>query len=117
MATRYCSINGKYLNVDQGIELKPGEANNITESIVPRHRNTFICLFELEEKRTILDLFDTNDGRICYRINEECVWKIQEDGLCMFSEGICVLTFRWDELKSEKYYLEENSLVNNDMKL
>ncbi|KAG5587918.1 hypothetical protein H5410_048352 [Solanum commersonii] len=48
VVTRYCTVHGEYLNEDQGIELKPGEVNNITGSIVPG-RNTFVCLLELEE--------------------------------------------------------------------
>ncbi|KAG5568894.1 hypothetical protein H5410_064093 [Solanum commersonii] len=94
VVTRYCTVHGEYLNEDQGIELKPGEVNNITGSIVPG-RNTFVCLLELEEKRKILNLFDSDDTSICHVPNKVCVWKIQEDGLCMLSEGKCVM-FGWD---------------------
>ncbi|TMW82812.1 hypothetical protein EJD97_004730 [Solanum chilense] len=91
---KHCTIDGKYLNEDHAIELQPGEVDNITASIVPG-RNTLDCLLELEGKRKIFNLYDSDDTDNCNVPNEECLWIIQEDGLCLYLEGLCEM-FDWD---------------------
>lgn len=70
------------------------KVDNITASIVPG-RNTVDCLLELEGKRKIFNLYDSDDTDICNVPNEECLWIIQEDGLCLYLEGLCEM-FDWD---------------------
>ncbi|KAG5587923.1 hypothetical protein H5410_048357 [Solanum commersonii] len=61
------------------IELKPGEVDNITRSIMPG-RNTLDCLMTLGEN--------------------------SEDGLCMFSQGKCVM-FGWGTTLSIRHTASE----------
>lgn len=58
------------------IELKPGEAYNITTSINSGENSTLHCLFESREKHGFFKMFDLNDTSICHVLSEECVWKI-----------------------------------------
>ncbi|KAG5568892.1 hypothetical protein H5410_064091 [Solanum commersonii] len=87
------------------IKLKPGEVDNITRSIMPG-RNTLDCLMTLGGKFGFFNLFNLDDTSICHIPNEECLWKIQEDGLCMFSQGKCVM-FGWGTTLSIRHTASE----------
>ncbi|KAG5587920.1 hypothetical protein H5410_048354 [Solanum commersonii] len=95
VATDQCFVND---DIDPGEEvlLNPGMSNNITTTFFPGKSYTLYCSLQLGEKYAdLFTLFDSNDTSICHVPSEECVWKIQEDGLCMLSEGKCVM-FGWD---------------------
>ncbi|CAN4092872.1 unnamed protein product [Withania somnifera] len=87
-----------YTDKDEADEysIKPGWTNEFVIGTAPGKRmNTFTCELKLEKKHGVFKLFDSNDKSVCYKIDEQCIWKIREDGLCMLSAGKCVL-FKWD---------------------
>ncbi|KAL3328943.1 hypothetical protein AABB24_036184, partial [Solanum stoloniferum] len=110
VATDQCYVND---DIDPGEEilLNPGMSDHITTTFHPGKSNTLSCNLQLGQKYAdLVMLFDSNDTSICHNPSEECLWKIQENGLCMCSQGKCEL-FDWynlsirhiasDELKSE----------------
>jgi len=105
-----CSLFEQHPTVGK-IKLKPGEVDNITESIMPG-RNTLDCLMTLGGKFGFFNLFNLDDTSICHIPNEECLWKIQEDGLCMFSQGKCVM-FEWETTLSIRHTASELVRYNN----
>ncbi|KAK4732435.1 hypothetical protein R3W88_025423 [Solanum pinnatisectum] len=115
---KYCIVYGKY-SAEFDHYLKPGGTDNITTSIVSGENNTLECPLELKEKRGVFKLFDLNDTSICHVPSEECVWKIQEDGLCMLSQGKCVM-FGWDKTLSIRHTASEliryNRIAREPMK-
>ena len=133
VATEQCYVNYE-IQPGEEILLKPGMSDHITTTFFSGENNTLSCTLHLGRKLSILfTLFDSDDTSTCHSPHEECLWKIQEDGLCMFSQGKCVM-FNWDynslsighiasgstnyitsdKLKSEHIIWKKNSLMNND---
>ncbi|KAL3359605.1 hypothetical protein AABB24_016242 [Solanum stoloniferum] len=101
-----CYVND---DIDPGEEilLNPGMSNHITTTFFPGKSNTLSCTLHLGEQFVVLfTLFDSDDTSICHIPSEECLWKIQEDGLCMFSQGKCVM-FYWDTSLSIRHIASE----------
>ncbi|KAG5587919.1 hypothetical protein H5410_048353 [Solanum commersonii] len=103
---KHCYVND---DIDPGEEilLNPGMSDHITTTFLPRKSNTLSCILHLGQKYAdLVTLFDSNDRSICHNPSEECLWKIQEDGLCMFSQGKCVM-FNWDNNLSIRHIASE----------
>ncbi|TMW86138.1 hypothetical protein EJD97_021904, partial [Solanum chilense] len=91
-----CYVNDDMDHPGEEILLTPGMSDHITTTFFPEENNTLSCTLHLGRKLSILfTLFDSDDTSTCHSPHEECLWKIQEDGLCMFSQGKCVM-FNWD---------------------
>ncbi|WMV19656.1 hypothetical protein MTR67_013041 [Solanum verrucosum] len=103
MVTNECCINEIY-PVEGEISIKPGGAVNITTTSLWR-KHTCMCLC-IRGKHGLYKLFDLNETSICHIPSEECLWKIQEDGLCMFSKGRCVM-FGWQSSLSLRHINSE----------
>ena len=75
------------------ILLKPGMSDHVTTTIIPGYINKLTCRLELGYWKYVelFKLFDLNDMSICQNPSEECLWMIQEDGLCMFSKKVNVM--------------------------
>ncbi|TMW82813.1 hypothetical protein EJD97_004731 [Solanum chilense] len=94
VATEQCYVNYE-IHPGEEIVLKPGMSDHITTTFHPGKSNTLSCDLQLGEKYVnFFLLFDSNDASICHNPSEECLWKIHELGLCMFSQGKCVM-FQW----------------------
>lgn len=94
VATDQCYVNDE-IDPAEKVVLNPGMSDHITTTFFPGNFNTLSCNLQLEEKHAnLFTLFDSNDTSICHNPSEECLWKMQEDGLCMCSQGKCEL-FHW----------------------
>lgn len=93
VATR-CYVYGLYRGESL---IKPRAIDNFFESIIPGINNTLFCALRLENKYGFFKLFDLNDVSMCYMTTGiyYCNWKIREEGLCILSEGNCVM-FKWN---------------------
>uniref|UniRef100_A0A3Q7I6R9 S-protein homolog n=1 Tax=Solanum lycopersicum TaxID=4081 RepID=A0A3Q7I6R9_SOLLC len=86
VATDQCYVNDE-IDPAEKVVLNPGMSDHITTTFFPGNFNTLSCNLQLEEKHAnLFTLFDSNDTSICHNPSEECLWKMQEDGLCMCSQ-------------------------------
>ncbi|KAK4732436.1 hypothetical protein R3W88_025424 [Solanum pinnatisectum] len=105
-----CYMNGE-LSHESEISLNSGWSDNFARDIAFGKNNTFSCDLKLGEKHGFFKLFDLNDTSICHIPSEECRWKIQEDGLCMFSAGVCKM-FKWETTLSTRHIAGESIRYN-----
>jgi len=108
-----CYVND---DIDPGEEilLNPGMSNHITTTYFPGKSNTLSCTLHLGQQFVVLfTLFDSDDTSICHIPSEECLWKIQEDGLCMFSKGRCVM-FGLQSSLSIRHIVSESIRYNSE---
>ncbi|KAG5587915.1 hypothetical protein H5410_048349 [Solanum commersonii] len=98
VATDQCYVNDDIDHPGEEILLNPGIESIVIFFVSINHKSTMADLIKLDmicfdvirglNYADLVTLFDSNDTSICHIPNEEYLWKIHEDGLCMCSEEL-----------------------------